>query len=287
MKKIIIFVLLIIFCQSTKANDYMNLCSSKKPNKTIGGIISSISGINFLSRNIIESQIAKAIKKETNSKFSVKMNNFYAVNVLSGQFESLSAKSKSFYYDGMYFSNVNVKTLCPYNKVTYKDDVILFDENMLLEYNAQITQDDIDKMINSSEYQNVINQLNQDEIISSLMKIEDSKVELNGNKILFKYKVLALGGFNFFKKSQKPINLVFSADLKVMDGKIKICNFGLNSKIIGYNMFLPIINKLNPTNWNIEIDKNNKGTMTVKNITIANSIIKTDGIIFIPKNKWD
>ena len=100
MKKIIYFLILsLCTLNPIFAKDYFQYCSVNNAQKTFSGNIASISGINFLSRNIIEHEISKNLKKETNSKFKVNIDNFYGVNILQGEFKSLKATSKDFNYN--------------------------------------------------------------------------------------------------------------------------------------------------------------------------------------------
>ena len=83
----------------------------------------------------------------------------------------------------------------------------------------------------------------------------------------------------------KPISFTFGANLKVVDGKIEVCDFALNSKNTNYGAFLPIINKLNPTSWKMNIDNDNEGKLEVESVKIANSQIEVVGYIIVEKNK--
>ena len=75
MKRNIILFLTMLFL-SAYAQDYSGYCSKNVPKKTFPGVILSTIGVNSLSRNIAESILQKEIKKETNAKFKVKINNF-------------------------------------------------------------------------------------------------------------------------------------------------------------------------------------------------------------------
>ena len=86
----------------------LNSLISEPISKNISGNILSLIGLNFLSKNIIESQISHAVKKELNSKIKINLDNFYGVNILSGKFKSLEATSKEFNFDGFYFSNLKI-----------------------------------------------------------------------------------------------------------------------------------------------------------------------------------
>ncbi len=288
MKKIIlILTIFFIFTNPLFAKDFMQYCSINNANRTLSGNIASISGINFLSRNILEHEISKTLKKETNSKFKVNLDNFYGVNILQGDFKSLKAQSSAFQYKGLYTSNLNVETLCPFNSVAFEDDKLLFKENMVLKYSTEITQQDLDKTFNSSEYKRIIDKMNNDKILSSILKIQNSKAEIKDNKLILKYEVMPTinENLNFLIPfTLKPAKIAFSTNLKANNGKLELCDFELNTKKYYYSYFLPIVNLLNPLEYNISIDKNNKAENEIQTVKIADSKILIDGMILIKKN---
>lgn len=284
MKKIIL--LFILLSSFTFAKDYTQYCTPDNIQKSFGGNLMSLTGLNSLSRNIIEYQIEKALKKETDSKFKVKVNNFYGNNILGGEFKSLSASAKEYKDKNIYLSDLKIETVCPYNKVSYENDELLFDENMVLKFSAKMTKDDLNKTLELGQYKKILEKMNQDETISSLIKIEDSEIDIKNNKLLFKYRVLPLPKHDLIflsKKISKPVDFVFGANLEVKDGKIQVCDFALNSKNTSYGAFLPLINKLNPTSWETEIDKNNKGKLEFENVKIENNEIIFDGYLLVEK----
>ena len=282
MKKIL--VLFLLLNSMAFAFDYSIYCSPKTSTKTFGGIIASTTGFNTITRNIIESALQTIIYKETNSKFKIKINNFYGSNILNGEFKNLSASAKT-YQDGDFWAHdVNAQTICEYNKISLKNDEIIFDENLILKYSAKINQEDIDKMVHSGSYKKLIDNMNSDKAISSLVKIKSYDVEIKNNKLLFRYNLLPSSkyGLSLFVK---PIMFVFSAGLEVIDGEIKICNFKLNSEDTKDSMFSSIIAKLNPTSYKFRIDNKNKAKIEVDNVKIINNEINLDGIILIKKTK--
>ena len=281
MKKGIV-LLFIILSSVTYAKDYSEFCSTSSAQKSFSGSLMSFSGLNTLSRNIIESQISRAIKKETNSKFKIKINNFYGNNILGGEFKSLKATSKKYNDGTIFLSNLKVQTICKYNHIDLVDEQIKFVEPMVLKYNAKITQDDLNEIINSAPYQKMIEKMNEDETISSLIKIKKTDVTIKHNKLYFKYMIEPLSRFNLGIFKLNKFDIIFSADLKVNNGEVEICNFQLNSK--NTRVFLPLINKLNPTTWKINIDKNNKAKLEVDFVEIKNDEILLEGYILIDKN---
>lgn len=289
MKKILFLsITLILSINSTLAKDYSQFCSTNSANKTFLGNIASISGYNSISRNIIENQIANALKKETNSKFDVKIDSFLGTNVKNGEFKSLKANSDNIFYNGIYMSDVNIETICPYNKVDYRNKTLTFDENLALKYSASITQDDLDKLLKESSYQKIIDKMNSDSTISSLIQIKNSNIKIKDDKLEIIYNILPLAKLDtigIFKNKIKPIKIAIGANLKVEDGNIELCDFDFNNVKAKYNNLIPIINMLNPLSFEMDFDKNIKGEMDVENVKIANSKIQLEGTVLIPKTK--
>lgn len=150
MKKIFILFLL-LFSFYAQANEYEYYCSQNSPSKNFNGFLSSATGFNLLSRNVAEHLIEKAIKKETNAKFKIKINNFYSTNLLNGEFKNLSAKAKKYEHGGIYLTNINASTICAYNHILFKEEKIYFIENFVLKLNAQLTNEQLKKTIASGK----------------------------------------------------------------------------------------------------------------------------------------
>ena len=151
MKKAIVLLFLIFLFNQVQASDYSKYCSTNSPKRTFGGNLASLSGVNLLTRNIAESVISKAIKDETNSKFKIKINNFYGTNILNGEIKSIKATSKKYAYEGIYLTDTSVETICPYNHINYKDEKLYFLENMVLEYSTILTKEDIHNILISKK----------------------------------------------------------------------------------------------------------------------------------------
>lgn len=286
MKKIILILCFLFINTAIFAQDFSQLCSPNYPKKTLSGNLMSLTGLNFLSKNIIESQIQKIIREETDSKFKIKIKNFYGVNILSGQFNSLEANCKNYSYDGLYFTNLKAQTLCPYNFIEFKDEKIKFKENLIIKYQTEITQEDLDKIISSSNFQKIIEKMNKDKTISSIIQIKSLKATIKKDKIQMKYAIYPLAKNDvlaLFNKISKPINLTFSAKLKANNGKLELYNVDISS-IKKYIDFIPTIEKLNPLAYDFNLDETNKGKIHLNNAKILDSKIYLDGFIVINKN---
>lgn len=281
MKKILLLFLILAF-NASYGFDYSSYCSNKTPEKTAVGNLNSVLGVNSLSRNIIEKEIEHLLKKETNSKFKVKINSFYGTNIFNGEFKSAKVTAKNYEYKGLFASNLEVDSICSYNKIDYKNKTLTFETPVVLKYSTEITQQDLDKIISSSGYRKMLDKMNEDKIISSFFRIQDAKVVLRNNRLVFKYEVLP--SFSIFNLSKKPIDIIFGANLCVEDGQVQLCDLDFNSIKTSYQTFLPLINALNPLSYKLKVDKNNNGELKFESVKIQEGKIKLEGFIIIPKS---
>lgn len=289
MKKVMVLLAFILSFNTAFAVDYTSYCPAKKDTNTFFGNIASLTGFNLINRLFLQNRIASAIKKETNSKFDIDIDNIFGSSVMSGAFKSLSAKSSSVGYNGIYMSDFSINTICPYNYVSFRGGKLSFPENIVLNYKTTITQNDINKILNSDIYKKAISKMNKDSSISSLVNIKSSNIKIANDKLNFTYSVAPfpkLGGvFSKLTSSIQPINFSFTTNLRASNGKLELCNFNVNSKKIGYDALLPIINKFNPLSYGVNVGKNAKGTINVQNVNIKDSKIQLDGILLILKNE--
>lgn len=286
MKKII-FLLILAFCSLNiaQAKDYTQYCSPKTPQKTFGGTVGSLVGINAVKRNTIEGQIEKALQKKTGAKFDVQAQSFYGINPTSGIFKSLKVAGNNLNYNGLYITSLEADTVCPYNEVQYKDDTLHFVQNSVMKFNAEISQDDLNRMLSETSVAKAIEKINSDGAVSALIKIKSYNIEINDDKLIFNYGISPLpNGGNLL--SHLPIklndfNVAFSSGLSVKDGQIQLLNFGLNNNQINYGFLLPIVNQFNPTSWGLNLNKNylEKGQLEIDSVKIKNSKIQIQGAV--------
>lgn len=285
MKKFTLIFLAIftILTNSAQASEVDFYCPKEPYNisKGIGSFLTSITGANLLTTQVVEKEMEKALNRELNSKFTVKIKTFGGNNLINGKFKNLQASSKSLKRNGVYFSSLKAETLCNFNHIKYKDNQLYFVENLLIGYQGKITQDDLKKTINTDEYQNAVNKLSVSANGSLFAKITNLDIAINNNKIIMSYDVLVpliLGSL--------PKHIEFSASLEVENGKIKFANIDFGNKFTNKTMqsVIPLINKLNPLTYQIKTDKKNNAIINVKNIKIINNEIITNGIIILPKN---
>lgn len=211
MKKVI--VILFLITSFTLANDYEQFCSINSPSKTFGGNLASLSGFNSLTRNIAENIIQKEIKKETNAKFKIKINNFYGTNILNGEFKSISATSKKYEYDGIYLKNINAQTICSYNHISFENETLYFKENMILKFSADMDNEDLNKTLKSGK--------------------------LNKNLAKILAKASKYNGFYSIINSFLPIEFPIKID-EHNQGKLKVQSIIKNNDIVSFVAYVLI-----------------------------------------------
>lgn len=267
------------------AIDYSAYCSLSSPDKNFKGNLASLSSANFLARKIAAYEISKELKEKTNTKFKVHLDNFYGVSLTDGIFKNLSIEGKNFIYEDMIISKLNAETLCPYNHIQFKDNKITYVKNMVLNYNVDVTQEDLNKSIQSTKFQKMINKINEDKYFSTLFKIENMKTQLQENRLALKYTINPLpdsaGALPFMKTLIKPFDVTVGAGLRVENNRIELCDLDLNSRKIDYTYFLPFVNLLNPLDSKIKLDRNNEGDLKIDNIKIEPSKISIKGAIIV------
>ncbi|MBQ8476120.1 hypothetical protein IJ531_03560 [bacterium] len=245
MKKLIIFFILLLL--PSYALDYGLYCSDLAPSKSLSGALMSTTGVNFLARQIAQKEIAKALKKETGSKFDVKIGTFFAANITQGEFSKFSAISKNYSHDNFSAQKLTLETICPYNKISYKNDKLNYDTEMVLKFSAENNQDNLSKMLNK-------------------------EIKIVNNKLVFDYKISAFG-------IKTKLSLRAGVDIK--DNKIELCNIELNNKTLNASKYLSL---LNLTNFKVNLDKSTKAQVKLDDVKIKNSLVYLEGYVLVPKS---
>lgn len=248
MKKVLILLFLFFLMAPSFALNYDYYCSPDTASKSFSGVISSVSGVSLLTRQIIEKEIENYLKKETDSKFKVKVNSFWGANIAKGEFSRFYAISKNFSNKNFHSQKLTLETVCPYNKVSYEDNNLNFDTNMVLKFDSELNEENL----------------------SQLFK---QKLQIEDNKIALKVRVSAFG---------VKTTLKLYAGLEVVDNKIQLCHITFNDKSIKVSKYAPLLNNL--INFSIDLNKNTKAKIKIDSVKIKNSLVYISGYTLIPKN---
>ncbi len=280
LKVIAIFLGLYFSILSVNAETCTITCPSESIKLTEKeSIIKKITGLNFLSSKITETVIEKELHDALKSKFKAKLNIFTIKRLKNGEFKSLQLESKKVKYKAFSMSDFYAETICPYNKIIYKNNRIYYPYNIPFKFKGQITNEDIKNIINSKEFQKEINKTSININGINGLKLRNIEVNIQDDKIHF---IISLETFfgNF--------KIKFSAKPAVENNKIILKDIFYNSKkssIINYNaIFNTIIDKINPVSYEMKAINGKYCRIYITYIKIENGIIKTQGIFTINKN---
>ncbi len=262
----------------------LNMCpATPVVNGPISAALSKYSGMNYLVSTTLESQVRRQMNKALSGNFKVDITPFGAMSMLEGKFKSIEAHSDSAIIDGLYLSNVSGQSLCGYNRFVYKNGEVLTAENFLLGFRAEITSNDLQKMMNTPEYTRLLNSLNVNFGNVSVLKVFDPKAEIKDNKLIITVRYMAPLAMREPKKASIKMGII------AQDGNIEFTDIETVSSHSAFNVngLLPILNKLNPLAFNANVLNNSKSIIKLKDVAIINDRIIIKGLVIVPKNYYN
>lgn len=262
----------------------MSLCPAiQDVNGPVSSFLSKITGMNTLVTGVLESQIKKQMDKALSSDTKVEIEPFGAKSLLEGKFKKFTASTPYAQVDGIYFSNLTAKSLCDYNHFIYKDGQVYTNENFLMEFSANITSEDLQKIVESEQYQKLLNSMNIKVGNYTVFRVYEPKAEIKENKLVFSIKVispLTLG---------QPKLISTTMDMVVSDGKLIFTDIKTTPQLkdTNLNTLLPIINKLNPFTVKLAILNNTDSNLKIKEVYTLEDKINIKGLVIVQKNYYN
>ena len=283
MKKIILILGLIIFgttafgaCDDLQCVEPYDLSSSTSR------FFSKITGQRLLSEKIGEKIIKKTIKKNiTKGNIKTSIKSFSAKDLKAGRFKSAKITGKDVNIQGIEIAHFEAKTLCDFNYIADgKNGNVIIKENIPLQVTIEMTEDNINNTMDSSDYKRLINNINNIGGNFNIFNIESATVKIKDKKMhyIVKYSMP-------FVRKAKEVSL--SADLRVENGQIKLANTTLDNKSysLDVNRFSSILNYINPLDFSAKVLDNREAKFKVQNVNISDDKITIDGRITILKDK--
>lgn len=254
-----------------------------KVNGPISSTLSTVSGMNWMISNTLESQVKKQLNKALNGNFKVKITPFGAKSMLQGKFKKLEFSSDCAFIEGLYLSNIKAESLCGYNHFIYKNGEVYTNENFIMGFSADITSADLQKSVTSPEYTKLLNSLNVSMGKVTILKVFDPKAEIKNDRLVFTVKVITPMTFN------EPRLVSTDMGLAVENGKLLFTNIRTSPDLRTHNLnsLLPIINKINPFVINTAILNNSDSSIQIKDITFEGNKIAVKGVVIVPKNYYN
>ena len=284
MKKIILSFVLLLAVQGVQAQD----CSTLKcpaPYDLTSGFsrgMSTVTGQKFLSEKIGEKLVKKAIKKNiVSGDIKADLDAYSVRDLKAGRFKSLEVSGKNVDIQGIYVSSFNAKTLCNFNYIANdKRGNYIVKEDIPVSFNAVVTEEDLNKTMNSSDYKRMIDDINSIGGNFNIFQITSTNIKLKNNKMYYVLKY----SMPFVRKTKE---LVISADLNVENGQIVLANttFLNNSLSLDVDKLSKLINYINPLDFSAKILENKDAKFNIENVKISDGKIVVDGIMTILKDK--
>ena len=291
MKHLKIFIIIFAFVLnlrpvlafSTNECDVSMCPTVPKVSGPIASTLSKVTGMNFLLSKTIEAQVKKQMDKALTADFDVKITPFGAKSMMEGKFEKITAHAESAYIDGFYISNINAESLCGYNHFIYKNGQVYTNENFLLGFSADVTSNDLQKIVNTPEYMKLMNSLNVSFGGVSVFRIFNPKAEIKNGRLVFSMSIvspLTMG---------QPKMISSSMGMSVENGQIVFSDVQTTPAIANANLnaLLPIINRLNPLTFKTNILNNSKSIIKIQNLNVLSDKIVVKGLVIVPKNYYN
>lgn len=282
MKKITLLLGLLLIAGNMAYADCSYECVAPyNLNNKFRATISNLTGANALVEKKLESILKKEVLKIGSAdNLKINIDSYSPKDLKNGIFRGLEVSGKNVVLNDIYFSTLDIETLCDFNYIKQSGKEILFVEDMPLKFDLTMDADNINKTITNSKYQRIIKDLNK--ILSSYgtgLEVSSTKIVMKNNKLYY------VVGFTipFISTEHK---IVIQSDLNVKDGKINFNNtqlvsnkFNLNLKKLDF-----ILNYLNPLDFSVNIFDSKDAKVNVKNVEIKDNLIYAQGIIVVPKD---
>ena len=239
---------------------------------------SKVTGNKFIAEQIARIIIRNNLKKIADGDFDIKSEFFSARDMKAGRFKSFKINGKNINISGMYLTSLNLETICDFNYLYIdKDWKITIIEDLPMTFDFTVSQDDLNKTVQSENYIKLLNDINQ--FTGGLFFVKSNSFKIKNDKIYCVMKIT----LPFVHSTQE---IVFYSGLKVQNGQIKLANAHIMNKnfMLNAEKFSDILNYINPLDFSVKLQENKNVKINVKNIYIENDLIKSDGTIVLLKD---
>ncbi len=252
---------------------------------SFGNIMSRVTGTNFLGSKIAEHILKSEVKKNAQGNFSVSVDSFSIPDLKAGRFKSMEIHGQNVVADSVYFSSVDIQTLCDFNYIVYDKETsnAVFKEDFPLGFGVTLSEEDLNKTMSAAGYDALIDKVNEVGKSLSLFEIESTKARIKDNKFIYVFNV-NVPLLNLSSGSKFSIALI--TDLNVEDGKVQLGNPQLLNPYmkVSLHSLTNVFNYINPLEYSLNVMKNKNADLKVQNVRIYNNKISITGIINVPKD---
>ncbi len=239
---------------------------------------SQITGTNFIAERIAQSIIKKNIKKTVGGDFSVRLKSYSTKDMKAGRFKSFEIKGKHINIDSIYLSEFKMRTLCDFNYISLdKDWNMTIVDDVPLIFDITITQDDLNKTMESKEYKRLLSDINL--LGAGIFTVESSSMKIKDDKIYYIMNI----AIPFVRGTQE---VAMCAELEAVNGDIKFVNVELLNKnfMLKSHKLSTILNYINPLDFSVKILENKDARLNINNVLIIDNKILVDGSVVLLKD---
>lgn len=278
MRKILLLLgIIAISMNSVYAADCGTIsCSGKQKPRSV--TFSTLTGMNFFAEKIGNAVIKHSIKKESQGIYKVNLQSYNLSALKKGIFKSLEIKGKDTVTDGIYISNMKLKTICNYNhiEIDNKYNVAIFQEPFAMGYAFQFTEDDLNKTMKSGAYKEMIRKVNSIGNANKLFNISSTSAKIQNSKLY--YTIVA--NIPLLKLKQ---SITVETDMKARSGQIVLNDTRLVTDTFSIDMSKldKILNYLNPLEFAMNVFDDEYAKAKIEEITIKDNTINLSGIFTI------
>ncbi len=266
---------------SAAVSDYS--CVAPYDMSGVSGTISRITGINWLASSIAGKILKSQVTKELDGKFKASVDSYSVPDLKNGRFRGFEIQGKNVVAEGVYFSSLDIKTLCDFNYIVYdsKKSTTVFKEDFPVSFAVTLSEDDLNKTMKAAGYENLIRKLNNFGKSFSLFEIVSTTSRIKDNKFIYGLEATVP-----LMASQPKYTIVLISDLTVKDGKVTMANPELDGNYFKLDLrkLTKAFDYLNPFEYSLNVLENKNADLKVRNVNIVNNKINISGIINIPKD---
>jgi hypothetical protein len=235
-------------------------------------VTTNILGYNFIAKHVAQGVVKKTLNKNIKGDYNVKFSSFSGVDLKKGKFKGFTIEGKNLCLDDeVYFSRMYLKTTSDFNYVQYNKKPPVFKTDVPMDYEVEITEDDLNKTVSSANSLNAIAEM------IPLVSFEKIRFSIYDGRLHIKTGVKI--------PFCKTIRCSLSTGLEVNDGKIVFSDIEAGS--LKNDLADKIVNLMNNYNLldniTVRLFEGAKTNMTVKNIKIVDSTIYINGNVTIKK----
>lgn len=235
-------------------------------------------GLNGLAAMVASHKIKSEIKKNAKGKFKVNVTSYSMTDAKQGKFKRFEVSGKKIVSSGVHISKLDARTTCQFIHLDMDKNPVGLAEPMAIDFNAEITEEDLNKTLQSPAFQEYSLGVKRRMVKISFFEFSNARVSLKNNQLDLLVDVRTLMG--------KPFTANVISDLKAENNQIalKSLKFGsTNHKIEGRKMQY-LVKIFDPVAYMQKVLSQYNCKTLIKSVKIDDGKIIIKGSVFLAKS---